>query len=153
MRITVETHLRDVLEAKDEAVKRALEMCGLKAEGYAKKLCPVDTGLLRNSITHAVSGESAAISSYHAAKGSNRNSKGKRISASSVNAGAVGFGRYSGTVGSSNDKKVYIGTNVEYAPYVEEGTSRTDPKPFLRPALADHADMYKRIIESELRNG
>lgn len=32
----------------------ALEKCGLLAEGYAKKLCPVDTGRLRNSIAHAV---------------------------------------------------------------------------------------------------
>lgn len=41
-----------VLKAKDEAVARALEMIGLKAEGYAKMICPVDTGRLRNSITH-----------------------------------------------------------------------------------------------------
>ena len=32
---------------------RALEVCGIKAEEYAKDLCPVDTGNLRNSITHA----------------------------------------------------------------------------------------------------
>lgn len=28
-----------------------------------------------------------------------------------------------------------IGTNVEYAPYVEFGTGRTPAQPFLRPAL------------------
>lgn len=28
-----------------------------------------------------------------------------------------------------------VGTNVEYAPYVEFGTSRTGAQPFLRPAL------------------
>lgn len=37
-----------------EALLRGLEKCGLVAEGYAKKLCPVDTGNLRNSITHVV---------------------------------------------------------------------------------------------------
>lgn len=31
---------------------RALEVIGGTAEGYAKQLCPVDTGNLRNSITH-----------------------------------------------------------------------------------------------------
>lgn len=33
----------EVLEAFDEACLRALERCGLQAEGYAKDLCPVDT--------------------------------------------------------------------------------------------------------------
>lgn len=37
-----------------EALLRGLEKCGLVAERYAKKLCPVDTGNLRNSITHVV---------------------------------------------------------------------------------------------------
>lgn len=37
-----------------KALLVALEKCGLLAEGYAKKLCPVDTGGLRNSIAHAV---------------------------------------------------------------------------------------------------
>ena len=36
------------------AIDRALEEIGLAAEGYAKRACPVDTGNLRNSITHAV---------------------------------------------------------------------------------------------------
>lgn len=47
---------------------------------------------------------------------------------------------------------VYIGTNVEYAPYIELGTSRNHgPYPFLRPAAENHADEYKKIIESELK--
>ena len=36
---------------------RALEVIGGTAEGYAKQLCPVDTGNLRNSITHEMRGE------------------------------------------------------------------------------------------------
>lgn len=43
-----------VREEFQTAVLRALEKCGLTAEGYAKLLCPVDTGNLRNSITHTV---------------------------------------------------------------------------------------------------
>lgn len=43
-----------VREEFQAAVLRALEKCGLTAEGYAKMLCPVDTGNLRNSITHQV---------------------------------------------------------------------------------------------------
>ena len=44
----------EVSAALKAALLRGLEKCGLVAEGYAKKLCPVDTGNLRNSITHAV---------------------------------------------------------------------------------------------------
>lgn len=43
-----------VVEALQDACVRALEKCGLTGEGYAKMLCPVDTGHLRNSITHRV---------------------------------------------------------------------------------------------------
>lgn len=35
-----------------KACGRALEICGGMAESYAKMRCPVDTGNLRNSITH-----------------------------------------------------------------------------------------------------
>ena len=56
------------------AKARALEIIGLKAEGYAKRLCPVGTvestgkkgyrgGTLRNSITHTVSGDTVAVGS------------------------------------------------------------------------------------------
>lgn len=48
------------------AVARALEEIGLVAEGYAKRLCPVDTGRLRNSITHSID-----TSSMHAIIGTN----------------------------------------------------------------------------------
>ena len=72
--VKVDDHSDEVKAALAEAKERALEAIGLAAEGYAKLRTPVDTGRLRNSISHAVSGDSA-----------------------------------------------YIGTNVEYAPYVEFG--------------------------------
>ena len=37
-----------------KAIMNALEEIGLKAEKYAKKLTPVDTGRPRNSITHRI---------------------------------------------------------------------------------------------------
>lgn len=40
--------------ALDKAMAKALEEMGITAEAYAKKECPVDTGRLRNSITHIV---------------------------------------------------------------------------------------------------
>lgn len=42
----------EVKKALKDQISTALEACGLQAEGYAKMLCPVDTGNLRNSLTH-----------------------------------------------------------------------------------------------------
>ena len=50
----------------------------------------------------------------------------------------------------SSEEAVYIGTNVEYAAYVELGTTRTKAKPYLKPAAAEHSAVYKRIIEEEI---
>ena len=47
---------------------------------------------------------------------------------------------------------VYIGTNVEYGPYVELGTSRRKPHPYLKPAAADHADEYRAILKGCLES-
>lgn len=108
---------------------QVLEEWGMVGEGYAKLLCPVDTGNLRNSIAYLV------------------------------------------VVGTLT---VYIGTNSEYGPYVELGTGiyyaggRKDPwvyqdakgqwhltygqraQPYLKPAVADHVQEYKKILESRL---
>ena len=45
---------KEVKSAMHDALIRALEKIGMTAEKYAKRLCPVDTGNLRNSITHRV---------------------------------------------------------------------------------------------------
>lgn len=69
---------------------------------------------------------------------------------------------------SQQEKAVYIGTAVEYAPYVEFGhhqeVGRYVPaigkrlvrefvpaQPFLKPAIESHLDEYKHILESELK--
>lgn len=68
-----------------------------------------------------------------------------------------------GTLRRSIDKKVavseeavYVGTNVEYAPYQEFGTSRMNAanggQGYLRPAVNSHLQEYKDIAESELKN-
>ena len=100
-----ENHIDEYLKAVDVAKQSGLEKVGLTAERYAKALCPVDTGRLRNSISHAVEGDS-----------------------------------------------VYIGTNVEYAVYVEKGTRKMQAYPYLKPAAQDHADEYKQILLEYLQN-
>lgn len=51
------------------------------------------------------------------------------------------------------DNAVYIGTNVEYAPYVELGTSRQKAQPFLRPAASEHGAQYRRVLKKALGGG
>lgn len=133
MKITLEDHSAEVYKELEAACQRALEKCGLVAEGHAKKMCPVDTGNLRNSITH--------------------------------------------TVTDSGERAAYVGTNSEYGVYVECGTGvyypggRQTPwvyqdakgdwhlthgqraKPFIKPAVAEHGEQYRKIIEAELKNG
>lgn len=135
----IQNNIPEVLEALKGATEKALTEVGIKAEKYAKALCPVGTpestgkkgyrgGTLRNSITFVVEGD-----------------------------------------------ELIIGSNVEYAPYVElgtgpyfntppewlqyvtekgsgEGHGYVRPRPYLRPAIEDHLDEYKRIIQNELKN-
>lgn len=120
-----------------DAVDKALNRAGLIVENEAKMLCPIDTGQLRNSITHRL--------------------------------------QNNGT-----ERACIVGTNVEYAPYVEFGTGihavngdgrqtpwvyRTadgqyywtegqEAQPYLEPALEHKANEVKaeilRIIKGEL---
>ena len=52
-------------------------------------------------------------------------------------------------VASSGDA-VYVGTNVEYAPYVELGTRYARAQPFLRPAATGHGSTYRSILRRNL---
>lgn len=51
----------EILDELNNRMERALEAIGAQVENYAKMLCPVDTGNLRNSITHTSDSESAYI--------------------------------------------------------------------------------------------
>ena len=77
-------------------------------ERTAKKACPVDTGMLRASITSNI-------------------------------------GVLEGTVG----------TNVEYAPFVEYGTSTQSAKPFMKPAEKKAQNLInkkmRRVIEESVK--
>lgn len=59
--IIIKDNSKQFLKKLEEKIPVALEACGLQAEKYAKQLCPVDTGRLRNSITHTVLGEEQAV--------------------------------------------------------------------------------------------
>ena len=61
MSYTYKDNTDEVLAALKRAKKRGLEAIGLTAEGHAKRITPVDTGRLRNSIAHAVEDDAAYI--------------------------------------------------------------------------------------------
>lgn len=48
------------------------------------------------------------------------------------------------------DMSVIIGTNVEYGPYQELGTSMYKGHPYLQPMLKDNKSRFKAIIRSML---
>lgn len=132
MKVDFTDNSKEVLAAMHEAAARALEKCGLVAEGYAKKLCPVDTGNLRNSITHTVDEqEPAAIIGT------------KNEYAAYVE---LGTGKYA--EGGRPTPWVYQDAKGNW-----HMTHGQRAQPFLKPAVADHAAQYRDILESELKNG
>ena len=70
-----------------------------------RHLYSVDTGRLRNSISHAVDGEAA-----------------------------------------------YIGSNVEYAPYLELGTKKITAHHYLKRAVTEHKDEYKNLTAQAIQS-
>ena len=131
MAVSFKSNLGAILDASDEAIKKAAEIIGGMAESYAKQLCPVDTGNLRNSIAHTTE---------------------------------------------NNNRTVIIGSSVEYAPFVELGTGKfaeggggrqtpwsyqdsngnwhttsgMPPRPYLRPAIENHKDEYRHVLQTEM---
>ena len=129
---------KEYKELRDAAIRRGLRAIGMAAETYAKEECPVDTGYARNSITYALSGETADISSYKADAG--KNGEPPRT------------GKYSGTMGNTEDKYVVIGSNVEYFPFIEEGARGRQALHVLRKAATDHKDEYKQLLTDSIKN-
>ena len=124
--VEVTSNLYVVGRITKEAMVNAAISVGMLTSGYAQDLCPVDTGRLRDSITHAY------------------NDDGEQVT-------------------------LLVGTNVEYAPYVELGhhqqPGRYVPKigkrlvrdwvpgkPYLRPAFEDHRSEIEKLIYDTLSN-
>ena len=51
---------------------------------------------------------------------------------------------------SVEEQAVYIGTNVEYGPFVELGTSKMAARPFLKPAAENYGEEYKGLLEQAM---
>ena len=121
-----------------QAIRHGLRAIGMTAETYAKSNCPVDTGYARNSITYALSGETADISSYKADAGKNGE--------------PPKTGEYRGTLGKIDDNYVAIGSNVEYFPFIEEGARGRQALHVLRKAATEHREEYENLMKDNLEN-
>lgn len=121
-----------------QAIRQGLRAIGMTAETYAKGNCPVDTGYARNSITYALSGETADILSYKADVGKNGE--------------PPKTGEYRGTLGKIDDNYVVIGSNVEYFPYIEEGARGRKAYHTLRNAATEHKEEYKQLLTDNIKN-
>lgn len=121
---------------KLDNVNQAMEQACILVENEAKIKCPVDNGLLRNSITHYIEDN-------------------------------------------PNELIGVVGTNVEYAPYVEFGTGiysslgngRQDrwkykdakgewhstigqhPQPYLQPALEENRRKIEKMFKEQIKKG
>lgn len=128
-----------ILKATDDQIEMALIAIGAKMESHAKAdYVPVDTGRLKNSITFALAGGHAQISSYGPDGGGGDDVQSKP---------------YSGTAPADPGGKVrsvYVGSNVDYAEIVEEGTSGRRGKHYLRDAVNNHIEEYKNLAERAL---
>ena len=62
-KVDVKDNSKNVLSAYSQARERSLEIIGLTAEKYAKLTVPVDTGNLKNRITHEVVDDAVYIGS------------------------------------------------------------------------------------------
>jgi HK97 gp10 family phage protein len=52
-----------------------------------------------------------------------------------------------------NDKSVLVGTNTEYALWVEKGTSRMKAQPYMEPGITENMDEIRQIIAEYLQEG
>jgi len=121
MAVKFTSNKAEVLSATDAAIRRGLEICGGKAESYAKRLCPVDTGNLRNSITHQQTGP-----------------REETIGTAVKYAPMVELGHHQepGRYVPAIKKRL----KASFVP----------GKPFLRPAAENHAAEYREILQNEL---
>ena len=121
------SHVPETLTAINNAKKRALEICGATAERYAKenltKNHSVDTGNLRNSITHDQLDEDTEVIGT-AVKYSVYVELGHHQEP----------GRYVPQIGKRLVRSFVPG------------------KPYLRPAAENHVEEYKEIIKREFEN-
>lgn len=129
---------KEVMRAVEKATKVALMAGIIDMHGQAVELAPVDYGNLKGSLSWTVGGEVGGL-----------NSKGgkppKRTPAKLATA--------KDGIGVTNETDTaYLGTNVEYAVYMEYGTVNIPGgRPFLRPAFDARKQYTQEIMAKHYR--
>lgn len=112
----------------------ALEAAGTQAESHAKSIITqeerVDTGALRNSVSHAVSGEAAYI--------------GSNLPYAVYN--ELGTGIYASQGNGRKSPWYYVGRDGK-----RHRTVGLKPIHFLKRAIQEHTAEYKKIIEEIMK--
>ena len=128
------SNVNDILSALEKGKRNALTAIGATAETHTKENITadklVDTGRLRNSITYAT-GDYSGIGTY------TDNKKKKYSDAKARN--------------TPKDGEVGIGTNVEYAAYTELGTQHIAAHHYLKRAVTEHKDEYKKLTVQAIK--
>lgn len=126
--ITLNANFDDYIgDDLDDAVAAALERVGSAAEGFAADLAPVDSGRLRNSITHKVDDNSVTV--------------GSPLEYATY----VEFGTGKYASGGRNTPWVYKDDKGNW-----HYTHGQRAQPFLKPALQNNINTYQAIIKDEL---
>lgn len=126
------SHKQEVLDELEASMDAATWAIGMAMEKVAKKgETRVDTGRLRNSITFATHRNQGETYSYTDDDGN-------------VYIDQIGFG--------ARKDRVYVGTNVEYAPIHELGGKNAYALHFLRNAVTSNHEKYKAILKAALKD-
>ena len=134
MKVDYKDNSQQILSALEKGKHNALTAIGATAETHTKENITadklVDTGRLRNSITYAT-GDYSGIGTY------TDNNKKKYSDAKARN--------------TPKDDEVAIGTNVEYAAYTELGTEKIAAHHYLKRAVTEHKDEYKKLTVQAIK--
>ena len=134
MKVDYKDNSQQILSALEKGKRNALTAIGATAETHTKENITaddlVDTGRLRNSITYAA-GDYLGIGTY-------TDNKKKKYSDAKARS-------------TPKDDEVGIGTNVEYAAYTELGTQHIAAHHYLKRAVTEHKDEYKKLTAQAIK--
>ena len=134
MKVDYKDNSQQILSALEKGKRNALTAIGATAETHTKENITadklVDTGRLRNSITYAT-GDYSGIGTY---TDSNKKSYSDATARNTP-----------------KDDEVGIGTNVEYAAYTELGTQHITAHHYLKRAVTEHQDEYKKLAVEAIK--
>ena len=148
LEVNFENNSQLVLHMIESRLKAGAEAAGATMERHAKdnlknfkhngKIGYIDTGRAKNSITYTFTGAGDKSHTYSTdTTGESTTENVKNVDGDIMNDGKL---------------VIYVGSNVYYFPYLEQGTSKLKPSHALQEAIANHEQEYKNIFQDALKN-